>query len=362
MSGLRRDLIERRLWIVVVLLVAAVIAVPFLVHGHAETAGPARAPPPVIAGASTIPVAGRGSAAPTHQHSTGSPPVPASVRHAETTRDPFSAVAAASRRSSQTSTGTQTTPSSTGAASPGTPSSGGSVTAPVADPRTPDPASTETTSAPAAPSTETTTVTVTTASPASPPTTTTATTTATTTVPARTLDPPGRGPWTVYAVDVRIGVPGHRASRADLPRLSPLPSVASPKAMFSGVLDHGRLAVFALGTGVRAVGPGSCSPTRAECQEIALARGQTEQLRWFAADGPVVGEQLSVSHIAADSTRSRAAARAGFDRHSRAGQCELDLARPVQYDATSGALSHVAEAACRHIRHAVPFPGPLTGS
>jgi hypothetical protein len=351
-SGLRRDLVERRLWIVVVLLVAAVIAVPFLLHGRADaTAGAALVP--VVVGASTTPVAGGGSAKTTRQRPAGPPPVPASVRYGETTRDPFSAAAAASHRSSQTSAGTGVTPSSTG-----TPSSGGSIVAPVADPRTPDPASTETTSAPAAPSTETTTVTVTTTAPASPP----ITTTNTTTVPATILDPPGPGPWTFYAVDVRIGVPGHRASRADLPRLSPLPSVASPKAMFTGVLDHGRLTVFALGTGVRAVGPGRCGPTRAECQEIALARGQTEQLSWFAAGGSIVREQLSVSRIAAHSTRSRAAARAAFDRHSEAGQCELDLASPVRYDDTSGALVHVADAACRHIRHAVPFPGPLTGS
>lgn len=349
MNRLRRDLIERRLWIVVVALVAAVVAVPLVLHGHSNASADIVAPP--TTGAGGVPAvagAGSSSAQATSDRTAGRPGVPAAVRRAETTRDPF--LAATSSSSSTTSTGTTASPGSTTDPPPSTdPASattavsagGASETSPPAG----STASGATNSAPT--SVETTTVTVTTTTP--------------TTTAATTPTPAGDGPWTVYAVNAAVGATDHVTTRTSLARLTPLPSVRSPKVMFTGVLDHGHEAMFALGDGVQATGTGRCEPSRANCAAIALAPGQVETLSWFASDGSTVTRYLA-DHITPITVDSQAAAQTAFARVSQAGQCELELADPVAYDATRGTVSQSTKADCQGVHHAVPFPGSPNGA
>jgi hypothetical protein len=364
MSPLRRDLVERRLWLVVVVLVAAVIAVPFLLHGRAHNADAAIPQPPGPTASPTVTSApngddGHGTPVSTRRHTRSRvTPTQRAERHAATTRDPFAVTQTHAAKTSTkavsklvpenpaTKSGaavdaTTTTPAATTPTATGTSGGSGetSVTAPVA-------------TAPAAPST----VTVTTTATATTTTTATPTTTSTTPLPV------GSGPWDIESVDVNISGAHGAITRHDVARLTPLPSVAAPKVMFTGMLDHGRLAVFALADGVKAQGPGRCHPGHGNCAAITLAPGQIERLIYFAPDGTIVGRELQVARITHRLTHSVSAAQAAFTRFSRAGQCELDLAAPTTYDAARGALTPVAESGCRGVKGAVPFPGPVKGS
>jgi hypothetical protein len=162
----------------------------------------------------------------------------------------------------------------------------------------------------------------------------------------------------VYAVDVRIGTGSFAPLDSDIARLTPLPSVAEPKAMFMGVLAGGNGAVFALGAAVQHSGPGVCRPDRKRCAAIVLRVGQTEQVIAPAAGGPRQFN-LSLVGIASRVTHSSDDALAAFQRHSAAGLCELDLADPVTYSQGVGTVSAVADTACKDQPAAVPFPGGL---
>jgi hypothetical protein len=162
----------------------------------------------------------------------------------------------------------------------------------------------------------------------------------------------------VYAVDVRIGTGSFAPLDSDIARLTPLPSVAEPKAMFMGVMAGGQEAVFALGAAVQHSGPGVCRPDRTRCAAIVLRVGETEQIIAPAAGGPRQFN-LSLVDIASRVTHSSDDALAAFQRHSAAGLCELDLADPVTYSQGVGTVSAVADTACKDEPAAVPFPGGL---
>ena len=348
MSSLRRDLFQRRLWPIVVLLVAAIVGAPFVIHSRAKASAEIVPPAPTPTPASADPGAASGptAAQPASATSAGAAGrrVPVGVirrpLRARVSRDPFAPGAQSlTRKPSHTAGSTvSSTPATSGVTvtpAPATDSaattSEGSESAPVA-------------AAASATTTETTTMTVTTTATATTPTTTTS-------------EPAGAGPWTIYEGDARLGTPGDLADRPHLVRLTPLPSAASLKAMFTGVSDHGQQAVFALADGVTATGPGLCRPDHVHCSAIVLEAGQAEELTYVGPAGNVRTLQLAVSRITGRAMSSRSAALAAYQRSSQAGRCELDMADPVQYDQARGAVSAISHSDCRHTPNAVPFPG-----
>lgn len=159
-------------------------------------------------------------------------------------------------------------------------------------------------------------------------------------------------------MDVRVGTGSFAPLVSGVVRLTPLPSVSQPKAMFMGVMAGGQEAVFALGAGVQHSGPGVCRPDRKRCAAIVLRVGETEQIIAPAAGGPRQFK-ISVVSIASRVTHSRDDALASFERHSDAGLCELNLGDPLTYSQGDGTVSAVAATACKKHPAAVPFPGGL---
>ena len=314
MSALHRDLFERKLWPVIVLLLVVVVAVPLTLRKNA-TANVVPVPPaPPLAGAAARV---ERTTAPTSVH----------TLRVSMPRDPFASgmpkLNAQPESQTQSAAGTGTTTTSTTSPtmvspSPTTTSSSGSATTPT--------------------------------------TTTSTTTTSTTGAGFIPPVPTTERSWTVYRVDVRVGAGSFGSLRSDVARLTPFPSVAQPKAMFMGVMAGGKNAVFALGAGVQHSGPGVCRPDRKRCAAIVLSVGQTEQIIAPVAGGPRQFN-LSLVAIASRVTHSSDDALAAFRRHSAAGLCELDLADPVTY--RQGTVSAVADTACKDQSAAVPFPGGL---
>lgn len=342
MNPIRRDLLERKLWLVVAVLVLAIAAVPFVLR-KSGGAGVSIAPAPAAAATDT---------------STVRATRPANV-HAllvSIPRDPFasgmpklsSKPESATKSSTASASSTATSASSSSASSGSSPASMVSPAPTSASPDAGSGSSSDTSGAPTGGDTgsgETSTV----------------TTTTTVTVPAPSnqwASSASLPSWTVFSVALRFGQDGNAPVHSDVARLTPLPSVAQPRVMFMGVVAGGQEAVFALGNGVEHSGPGLCRPNRARCAAIMLRAGQTEQISVPSATGVPQTFQLSLVSIASHVTHERKDALSAFDRHSTAGLCELDLANPVSYSQTDGTIASVASwAACKGVKHAVPFPG-----
>lgn len=361
MSSLRRDLIERRLWPLVVLLLIAVGAVPVVLLKGSPAAGDAAPLPPSAPVTATT--AGGSHTAPSSQE------VQALVSRIP--RNPFSANNKAALASTPASGGgstggvsttpapsttsvPSTTPVVATASAPAASSSSSAASTPPAAmvSPSPSPSSSPSTSHAAKPATQSNTST--TSTPGS-----TATTAKSTSPPAK---PQPQGPWTVYSVSLRFGSNGTAPLERDVPRLRPYPSASHPEVMFVGVFSGGTRAVFALATGVQHSGTGLCRPSRSHCTEVLLKAGQTEHLTIPKTSGGTRQVILHVGRISRSVTHSLAAAKAAYNRYSVAGLCELELANPLFYNQAKGTVTNVARAACRGVSKPVPFVPAASGS
>lgn len=123
----------------------------------------------------------------------------------------------------------------------------------------------------------------------------------------------------VYHVTVRLG--RTRKALRDLARLSPLPSGDNPVMVYAGVLKDGKTAVFLLASDTKTTGDGTCRPAAKSCESIEVKEGETESFD-VTVNGQPVQYELDVLHVTT-SKSSGDAARAGFERHSTAGAAML---------------------------------------
>ena len=352
MNSLRRDLFERRLWPIAVVLILAIVAVPFVIGGHHATAkgtladdAPVAAPPPT-----TTDTASTDKRLPKVMHRLSS---------TNPARDPFGASTGKSASATPTTAKASATSSQISAAAPST--TGASVAA--------LPSSTPSSSGGSVAHSQTSTSTTTPASP-SMTTTTTATMTTTSTAPAGTATAaakagtrPATHHYTVRVVDLYVKSPGGAVSLLDAARLTPLPAASWPKVMYMGTTATHTAAVFALGASVSGTGPARCEPSHRDCALIALTPGHTETLTYPV--GLVKRTlELKVTRISARQTTSKAYAQAAYARHSQAGLCALQLGDPIQYQyaTADGALVARTGSACTRHGAKVPFPGSAAGS
>jgi hypothetical protein len=338
MSSLRRDLVERKLWMVVAILVVAVIGAPvFLLKGASASTTPTVPAPPAATAVS----------AQTTTTATTASAEPVKVVLARIARDPFaSGVPKLSPKpaSATSSTGSSSSASTTASASASTtPSS--SSTAPVSM-VSPSPAfsGSSSSSASSAGSSDA-------GSGATAPTSTIASTSPL----AQKTQPAKIQAWTMYSVSVRFGKDLSVPVKTDVARLTPFPNVMTPQVMFMGVMADGRSAVFALRAGIGHTGPGLCRPSHTHCSAIVLKAGQTEHLSVPTSNGGHQDLVLRVVNISSSITHSRQVALDAYHRVNDAGQCELDLANPVSYDPVTGTIASVAKTACQRHPDAVPF-------
>ncbi len=270
MSFLRNlvsDLVEKRLWPVAVLLVGALVAVPFLLGGGATSAADpvesatATATATTTTTATTIRVSedtNLASMAPTGtKHNPFRQP---KVEQAATTDDsaaPTPSVSEATPTSGDTgSTGGSTTPSTT----------------------TPSPSTTTPSDSPTTPKTD--------------------------------------GNTKAIRVDLSFGEPGSskQKDRKDIARLSALPSADKPIVIFLGVKNDKKTAAFLISSDATATGDGTCKPSATNCQTIEMQEGDSTFLdidlgtgvRQFRLDVDRVGEVDKDTSEKATTARARA--------------------------------------------------------
>jgi len=322
LRSLLKDLVEKRLWPVALLLVVALAAVPMLVGRTAGTAPTTAAAPTVAAGAGDTGTTAKASVTLTTE--------PSDQRHDHgRVRDPFTSPAAPKDENATTastpksaapapSAAAATTTIQKGATTPGASASTGSTGTGSATP-TPTPTPTPNTS-----------------------TTPKTTTPKKATTPAK---PKALDKTDTYHVSLRFGVNGAPLKTiTDVARLSPLPSETDPFFVFLGVLKtettHEQRAVFMVSSDAVPTGEGACHPTQQDCETIELAKGQTVFFDYTAPDGTPTQYELELAGIHETQIASAAKAQAAIARHSVVGQELLRDAATRNARATAGARAY----------------------
>jgi hypothetical protein len=282
--GILQDLVEKKLWPLAVLLIAAIFAVPVLLGGDDA---PAADPPLPAAQASADRLA---KAAIELQG-------PANVRRPSGEGlDPF--------RQPPKPASSDAAPATGGAASTGGQSgaSGDTGSASTGDSGSGSTGSTDTGGG---------------ASPQTPAT------------PAPVTKKKPAGTFSDATVDLRFGETGAVKALRDVRRLSPLPSAEDPFFVFDGVLRGTRTARFTVSEDVRATGDGVCRPSKATCRSIDVRAGQSVYFDLKLADGTTKQFQLDV--VSAGGAAASAAARSVYRTRVRFGSASSapthDLAR-----------------------------------
>jgi hypothetical protein len=299
-----KELVDRKLWPIALVLIVALVAVPLLLTKQAPTdiVTPPTGPLPYSSG-TTLPAISI-QASPTNSKLAGGGRNPFTPQHeAKTTT---TTVAAAT---TTPSTGT-TTPSTGGGTSPSTGSGAGASTTPATTPATP---TTPTPTTPAA------------------------------TVPVKPA-PTGLTSTQSYHVSLALTTADGGVTTIDpLERLSILPSKQEPMLVELGVLQGGHSVLFVVEPGTVVSGAGTCTPGPIDCEILSLTPGQQAGISKQTTTGSTPVALFSVNSITADNHPSAAAANVARANASSVGR-ELLNKSPLsaislfQYDPSVGAV------------------------
>jgi hypothetical protein len=300
-----KELVERKLWPIALVLVIALVAVPVLLTKKAPTdiVTPPSGPLPYSSGTALPAISVQ--TAPGNSNLGGKGRDPFTPQHVATTSTTATVASVTATPSTVTAT--------TGAGSSGsssTASSGGSGTGTSSSTAGSTPAPTSTTPAPAP------------KAPAKPaPTALTATES--------------------YHVSLAITTSNGGVNTIDpLERLSILPSQQQPMLVELGVLQGGHSVLFVVEPGTVVSGAGTCTPGPIDCEILSLNPGQTEGI---STSGSTPVALFSVNSISADQHPSVTAANKARETASDVGR-ELLSRSPLsalslfQYDPSVGAV------------------------
>jgi hypothetical protein len=266
-----RQLVERRLWPVAIVLVAALAAVPLMLAKDPEPVPPPPAPAADSAGGqlASEPIVALATAEPDAKRR----------KVLGSAKNPFKAKA--SQTDEPAADGGAATPAPA-APQPDVPESG-------AGGATPDAGAPPSTGAPTVP-----------AAPVEP------------VVPPKTYEP--------EELTVRFGGAEGTAKRS-VTKLDPLPSAALPVLIYMGVLKDGKTAEFLLDAGVKAVGDGECAPSPEACETLRLRVGETEFLDVVDDAGEVTEQYqldlLKIHNVKKHSDSSPTRTRSGLKSAAR---------------------------------------------
>jgi hypothetical protein len=269
--GVLRDLVERRLWPVAVVLAVAAVAVPVYLGRSSDDGATDTAPSATTAQAG----AKASKAAVSLDESTDESDGVGDVRN------PFKQKHVPKAEKADTSTGSEAaTPSSGSTSSGGATPSGGSDSTGGTTPTTPT------------------------------------TPTDDTTTKKTDVD--------VSHVSLHLGPIGELETYKDVARLSPLPSAGNPMFVFTGVLKDGKTAVLLPSSTVQISEESDveCKPSNKSCQKLELEQDDTV---FFTIAGDATGTQyqLDVISVRQKSGGSAKATSAALQRHSKAGAATL---------------------------------------
>jgi hypothetical protein len=300
-----KELVDRKLWPIALVLIIALVAVPVLLTKKAPTdiVTPPSGPLPYSSG-STLPAI---SVKTTQGNSNlgGKGRNPFTPQHVATTSTTATVAAVTTPAAGTTTTSTGTT----GVSSTG--STGGGGTGNTGSSSGGTPAPTPTTPAPA---------------------------------PAPKPAPTGLTSTQAYHVSLAFTTANGGVRTIDpLERLSILPSKQQPMLVELGVLQGGHSVAFVVEPGTVVSGAGSCTPGPIDCEVLTVKPGQTEGISKQTASGSIPVALFSVNSISADQFPSAAAAYKARQTASDVGRqllnrSPLSAISLFQYDPSVGAV------------------------
>jgi hypothetical protein len=180
--------------------------------------------------------------------------------------------------------------------------------------------------------------------------------------PVLPIAPTPKKKYELNELSVRFGASSDAASppRKDVKRLQALPDSELPVLIYLGVLDDQKTAVFLLDSGVLAQGDGTCMPSRTTCETIHIKEGETEFFDVVTeeedgSEGEGAQFQLDVIAIRKKSTTNAKKAKRSLARVSKSGR-KIVRARvagdgPLRYhfDAKSGRLEKLSKKAYKAV-------------
>jgi hypothetical protein len=303
-----KELVERKLWPVALVLIVALVAVPVLLAKKAPTdlVTPPTGPLPYSSGTTLPAISVKSTPGDTKLAGNGHNPfAPQHVATTSTTTTATTASASVTTTASTgavTGTGGSTSTNVGGGSTPSAPTPTTPVTSPTPTPTTPAPSSPK---------------------------------------PA----PTGLTATQSYHVSLALtNADGSLNTIDPLQRLSILPGKQQPMLVELGVLQGGSRVLFVVEPGTVVSGAGTCTPGPIDCEILSLAPGQTEGLSKHGAAGSSTPVALfSVNSITVDQHPSVAAANKARQAASDVGR-ELLANSPLsalslfQYDPSVGAI------------------------
>jgi hypothetical protein len=130
-----------------------------------------------------------------------------------------------------------------------------------------------------------------------------------------------------HELTIRFGA-GEDAKRQSVKKLEPLPSAELPALIYVGVLKDGKVAEFLVDSGVTADGDGECHPSPDACETIRLREGEIEFLDVKDETGAVVAQyQLELLEIhkgsGAKASKASKASKTSKAKAAKASRSEL---------------------------------------
>jgi hypothetical protein len=147
----------------------------------------------------------------------------------------------------------------------------------------------------------------------------------TTTTPAAPAPAPRK--YAHEELTVRFGG-AEDAKRRSVQRLQALPSAELPVLIYLGVLKDGKTAVFLVDGGVTPVGDGECKPSPDNCETIRLREGETEFLDVKDEAGNVA-QQYQLDLIKIHNSSKASASKAGKSRTASTSRLRRSELRAV---------------------------------
>jgi hypothetical protein len=156
-----------------------------------------------------------------------------------------------------------------------------------------------------------------------------------------TTPKPAGDPLDTYHLTLRFGHAdaANLKTYQDVARLSPLPTADNPFFVYTGVLKDGKTAVFLLSSDATATGDGHCRPSAKSCQTIEVKEGDTEFFD-ITIGGQPIQYQLDVVRVFKKGAGSAVAAAAADERHSTAGANLLRTAHQRGSSSFKGAADY----------------------
>jgi hypothetical protein len=181
-------------------------------------------------------------------------------------------------------------------------------------------------------------------------------------VPVPVTAAPKKKHYELYELTVRFGASdGTRPPRKDVKRLQALPSNDEPTLIYLGVLGDKKTAVFMVDSGVVAQGDGTCKPSRSTCETIHIREGETEFFDVPDANGEVsedgTGVQYELDVLKIRKTSTTSAKKAMKARASVSGKGRMILRARIagdgplryRYDKQTGQLQKLSKQAYKAV-------------